>query len=64
MILDAFEQISEKVESSINDLINYLIHEENPDDLLKKIYFKKSEDLKGRIDNFLKINQIYQKSNI
>ena len=64
VILDAFEQISEKVESFINDLINNLIHEENPDDLLKKIYFKKSEDLKGRIDNFLKINQIYQKSNI
>ena len=59
VILDAFEQISEKVESFINDLINNLIHEENPDDLLKKIYFKKSEDLKGRIDNFLKINQIY-----
>ena len=64
VIVDGFEQISEKVKSFINDLINNLIHEENPDDLLKKIYFKKSEDLKGRIDKFLKINQIYLKSNI
>ena len=58
--MDVFEQISEKVESLINDLIKNLIDEKNSNDLLKEIYFKKFEDLKGRIDNFLKMNNIYE----
>jgi len=62
--VDAFEQISEKVETLINCLISNLIDEKNPNDLLIGIYFKKCEDLKGRIDNFLKRNQIYEKINI
>ena len=64
IIVDAFEQISEKLETFINDLISNLIDKTNRNDLLKTIYFKKCEDLKGRIDNFLKINQIYQEKNI
>ena len=64
VIVDAFEQISEKVETLINCLISNLIDEKNPNDLLIGIYFKKCEDLKGRIDNFLKRNQIYEKINI
>ena len=64
IIVDAFEQISEKLETFINDLISKLIDKTNHNDLLKTIYFKKCEDLKGRIDNFLENNQIYQKKNI
>ena len=64
VIADAFEQISEKLETFINDLISKLIDKTNHNDLLKTIYFKKCEDLKGRIDNFLENNQIYQKKNI
>ena len=64
VIADAFEQISEKLETFINDLISNLIDKTNHNDLLKTIYFKKCEDLKGRIDNFLENNQIYQKNNI
>ena len=60
VIVDVFEQISEKVESLINNLIENLIDEKNPNDLLKEIYFKKFEDLKGRIDNFLNMNNIYE----
>ena len=75
-IVDAFEQISDKVESLINDLIIKLIEEKNPHDLLKEIYFKKCEDLKeriylkgiiylkGRIDNSSKINNNIQTGNI
>ena len=74
--MDAFEQISDKVESLINDLIIKLIEEKNPHDLLKEIYFKKCEDLKeriylkgiiylkGRIDNSSKINNNIQTGNI
>ena len=62
-IVDVFEQISEKVESLINDLIRKLIDDKNPD-LLQKIYLKKSEGLKERIENFLKSNKIYQTDNI
>ena len=64
MIVDTFEQISEKVQTLVNELINNLINEKKRDDLLIKIYFQKCEDLKGRINNFLKRNQIYQTSNI
>ena len=63
VIVDVFEQISEKVESSINDLINNLIGKKKPYDLLEIIYFKKCEDLKGRIDNFLKKNRFTQTDN-
>ena len=64
VIVDVFEQISEKVESLINELIKKIIDEKNRDDLLQKIYFKKSEDLKERIDNFLQNNEIYSTNNI
>ena len=62
VIVDVFEKITERVESLINDLIRSLLDEKNPYDLLKEIYFKKSEDLKERIDNFLKNNKIYEKN--
>ena len=62
VIVDVFEKISERVESLINDLIRSLLDEKNPYDLLKEIYFKKSENLKERIDNFLKNNKIYEKN--
>ena len=61
--MDVFEQISEKVESSINDLINNLIGKTKPHDLLEIIYYKKCEDLKERIDIFLKKNKIIQRNN-
>ena len=64
VIVDVFEQISEKVESLINELIKKIIDEKNRDDLLQKIYFKKNEDLKERIDNFLQNNEIYSTNNI
>jgi hypothetical protein len=64
VIVDAFVQISEKLETFINTLINNLIDQNNPNDLLKTIYFKKCEDLKGRIDNFLKFNNIYETDKI
>ena len=63
VIVDVFEQISEKVESSINDLINNLIGKTKPHDLLETIYYKKCEDLKERIDIFLKKNKIIQRNN-
>jgi len=64
VIVDAFQQISENVEALINNLIKNHLDEKNSYDLLKEIYFKKCEDLKGRIDNFLKSNKIYGKDNI
>jgi len=64
VIVDAFQQISENVEALINNLIKNLLDEKNSYDLLKEIYFKKCEDLKRRIDNFLKSNKIYGKDNI
>ena len=60
VIVDAFEQISEIVESLVNQIIKNLLDEKNSFDLLKEIYFKKYEDFKGRIDNFLKKNKIYK----
>ena len=60
LIVDTFEQISEKVQTLVNELINNLIDEKRYDDLLIKIYFQKCEDLKGRIDNFLNMNNIYE----
>ena len=59
LIVDTFEQISEKVQTLVNELINNLIDVKKHDDLLINIYFQKFEDLKGRINNFLKSNQIY-----
>jgi hypothetical protein len=64
IIVDVFELISDKVESLTNDLIDKLIEEKNSYDLLKEIYYKKCEDLKGRIDNFLKFNNIYETDKI
>ena len=58
--MDVFGQISEIVESLVNQIIKNLLDEKNSFDLLKEIYFKKYEDFKGRIDNFLKKNKIYK----
>ena len=61
LITDAFEQITDYVEISINNLIKKLI-EKNPD-IFDKIYSKKIIDLEKEINSYRKNDKIYELDN-